>query len=198
MSRDEFGENPFFAGINEIRGSWGWFLFFGIALIFCGVACILANVAATWAAVVVFGWMMLAAGIFALVQAFKVHTWSGFFLYLLSAIFRGFAGYLLVRYPKMGAEALTLIVAAFFVVAGLFRATGATMLKFPYWGWSTFSGIVSFVLGVILLTQLPVASIWFIGLAIGIDMIFDGTALIAFSSAIHTLPKFTEYKTKHA
>jgi len=51
------------------------------------------------------------------------------------------------------------------------------------------SGIVSLVLGIMLLAQMPVSSVWFIGFAIGIDLIFDGTSMIGFASAIHSLPK---------
>jgi uncharacterized membrane protein HdeD (DUF308 family) len=36
--------------------------------------------------------------------------------------------------------------------------------------------------------MLPVSSVWFIGFALGVDMILDGTALIAFANAIHLLP----------
>jgi uncharacterized membrane protein HdeD (DUF308 family) len=43
-------------------------------------------------------------------------------------------------------------------------------------------------LGVMLLVQLPVSSLWFIGLAIGIDFIFDGGAFIALGSALRKVP----------
>lgn len=189
MSTDPFMGSSFAASLNELRRNWGWFIFFGIALIALGALCVVSSIKATWVTVVIFGWVLLVAGVFALVQAFRVHTWSGFFLYFLSALFRGFIGYLLVRYPDMGAYALTMILASFFVVVGLFRATFATMLKFPNWGWVTFSGILAFILGVWLLAQLPVSSIWFIGFAIGVDLIFDGVSLLALASSIHKLPK---------
>lgn len=198
MSRDEFGENPFFAGINEIRSSWGWLLAFGILLTLCGAICIVGNVTATFATVLVFGWFLLVGGVFALIQAFRVHTWSGFFLYFLSALFRGFTGYLLIRYPDSGAAALTMILASFFIVGGLFRAVGSAMLKFPRWGWATFSGLVSVALGIMLLVQWPASSVWFIGFAIGIDMVFEGASFTALAMAIHTLPKFGEFKPRHA
>jgi uncharacterized membrane protein HdeD (DUF308 family) len=118
---------------------------------------------------------------------------SGFFLYLLSALFRGFTGDLLIRYPLAGAASLTLILASFFVVGGLFRAIGAGMMKFPRWGWSVFSGVVSLVLGIMLLAQMPVSSVWFIGFAIGVDLIVDGASLIGFATAINTLPKPNAY-----
>jgi uncharacterized membrane protein HdeD (DUF308 family) len=176
------------AGIDEIHDSWGWFVALGIALIVLGVACIVSNVAATLATVLVFGWLLLIGGVFALIQAFRTRTWSGFFLCLLSALLRGFTGYLLIRYPITGEISLTLILASFFIVGGTFRAIGAGALQFPQWGWAVLSGIISVALGVMLLVQLPVSSLWFIGLAIGIDFIFDGSAFIALGSALRRVP----------
>jgi uncharacterized membrane protein HdeD (DUF308 family) len=68
------------------------------------------------------------------------------------------------------------------------------MAKFPRWGWAVFSGIVSVALGFMLLAMMPLASIWFIGLAIGIDLICDGVAVTGFASAIHSLPSQTAYR----
>ena len=181
----QFADNPLAAGIEEVRSSWGWFLALGILFILLGAVCVIGDVTATFATVLVFGWMLVVSGIFGLVHAFSTHTWQGFLLSLLGALFRGFTGYLLIRYPLAGAASLTLVVASFFVVSGAFRAIGAGMLKFPRWGWSVFSGIVSLGLGIMLLAQMPVSSIWFIGFAVGVDLICDGASLVGFGTAIH-------------
>lgn len=183
-----FGYNPLAAGIEEVRSSWGWFLALGILFTLLGAVCVIGNVSATFATVLVFGWMLLFSGIFGLVHAFRTHTSQAFLLSLLSALFRGITGFLLIRYPLAGATTLTLILASFFIVTGLFRAIGAGTLKLPRWGWSVFSGIVSLVLGIMLLAQMPVSSVWFIGFAVGVDLICDGASLIGFATAVHNLP----------
>jgi uncharacterized membrane protein HdeD (DUF308 family) len=188
MSTNQFRET-FSTGIHEIRNSWGWVLSLGILLILCGAICVVADVSATFVTVFGIGCFLLISGVIVLIQAFRVHNWSGFFLYLLSALIRLLTGYLLVRYPGSGAFALTLVLASFFIVSGVFRAIGAGMLKFPAWGWSVASGIVSLVLGALLLAAMPVSSLWFIGFAIGIDMIIEGVSLVGLSSAIHHLPQ---------
>jgi uncharacterized membrane protein HdeD (DUF308 family) len=190
----ELASNPLITGISEIRRSWGWFLALGVLFILAGVACILGDVTATFVTVLFFGWMLLFSGVVALIHAFRTRTWSGFFLYLLSALLRGFTGYLLIRYPGTGAASLTLVLAAFFVVGGMFRAIGAGMVQFPRWGWALVSGIVSVALGIMLLVQLPVSSVWFIGFAIGVDLILDGTSLVGFATAIHSLPTLTTHE----
>jgi uncharacterized membrane protein HdeD (DUF308 family) len=174
--------------IGELHHSWGWVLALGIVFVVIGAICIVGDITATFATVFFFGWLLLISGIAALIHAFTAGNWRGSLLYVLSALIRGFTGYLLIRYPGAGAVSLTLVLASFFVVGGLFRAIGAGTIQFPRWGWSAFSGILSFALGVMLLIQLPVSSIWFIGFAIGVDAVFEGVSLIAFSSAVHHLP----------
>lgn len=99
MSTDQFGDNRFVAGINQIRGSWSWFFALGIVLMLFGAICIVNNITATFAIVLVFGWLLLVGGVFNLIQACQVRTWSGFFLFLLSALWRGFIGFLLIEHP---------------------------------------------------------------------------------------------------
>ena len=62
--------------------SWGWFLGLGILLMLLGAICIIGDVTATFATVLVFGWLLLISGIVALVHAFGTRNWSGFFLNL--------------------------------------------------------------------------------------------------------------------
>jgi uncharacterized membrane protein HdeD (DUF308 family) len=192
MSEETY--NPLIAGIEEIKASWGWFLALGIIFTILGAACIFFDVTATYASVLLFGWVLMIGGVIALVHAFTAGNWSGFFLHLLSALFRGFTGYLLIRYPITGAASITLVLASFFIVGGLFRAIGSGMAKFPRWGWAVFSGLVSILLGIMLLGQWPVSSVWFIGFAIGVDLIVDGIALASFASAIHSSPSGMAYR----
>ena len=176
------------AGLEEIHNSWGWFVALGVAFIVLGAVGIVYDVTATLATVLAFGWLLVVGAVVSLIQAFRVRNWSGFFLFLLSALLRGFTGYLLIRYPFTGEISLTLVLASFFIVGGTFRAIGAGTLQFPQWGWAAFSGIVSVALGVMLLMQLPVSSLWFIGFAIGIEFIFDGASFIALGTAVRQVP----------
>ncbi len=188
MSERNSIAGPIEEGLDEIHNSWGWFVALGVALIALGGVCIVYNATATEATVLAFGWLLLVGGVFSLIQAFRTRTWSGFFLFLLSGLLRGFTGYLLIRYPLAGETSLTLVLASFFVVGGVFRAVGAGTLQLPQWGWAAFSGLVSVALGVMLLMQLPTSSLWFIGLAIGIDFIFDGASFIALGAALRGVP----------
>jgi len=64
-------------------------------------------------------------------------------------------------------------------------------LKFPSWGWSVASGLVSVALGVMLAMQWPASSTWFIGFAVGLDLFLYGWALLMFAAAVRKLtPSF--------
>src|SRR5208337_3930821 len=178
----------FAAGLEQVRKSWGWFFTFGILLSILGIVCVGKAQTATTFSILALGWVLVISGVLWLVNSFYAFSWHGFFLYLLNAIIRGVTGYLLIRHPDAGAEGVTMLLAALFIVGGLFRATGASVIQFPRWRWTVFSGLISVALGVYLLATWSTSSTFFVGIAIGIDLIFDGAALVGFAGAIHSLP----------
>ena len=178
----------FAAGIEEVRKSWGWFLVSGVVLMVLGAVCIVKAQTATTFSILVLGWVLAISGVVWLVNAFQAWTWGGFFVYLLNAIIRGVTGYLLIRHPDAGAEGVTMVLAVLFIVGGLFRIGGASAIQFPRWGWTVFAGVVSTILGISLLISWPTAGSYFVGIAVGTDLVFDGAALLGFAGAIHSLP----------
>lgn len=52
-----------------------------------------------------------------------------------------------------------------------------------------FAGLAAVALGVYLVSTWTATSTFFVGLAIGIDLVFDGASLVGFASAIHSLPR---------
>ena len=53
------------------------------------------------------------------------------------------------------------------------------MLGFSGWGWHLIDGLITIVLGLMILAQWPASGLWVIGLFIGIDLIFYSLAWIA-------------------
>ncbi|MFZ0964735.1 MAG: DUF308 domain-containing protein [Terriglobia bacterium] len=185
----------FMAGIEEVRKSWGWFLVVGILLMILGATCIVKAQTATTFSILALGWVLAISGVFWLIGSFQALGWGGFFIYLLNALIRGVTGYLLIRHPDAGAVGVTMVLAILFIVGGLFRTAGASVIRFPWWGWTAFAGLISIGLGVYLLAIWATASTFFVGIAIGVDLIFDSAGLIAFAAAIHSLPLVQSYKT---
>jgi uncharacterized membrane protein HdeD (DUF308 family) len=82
-----------------------------------------------------------------------------------------------------GALVLTLIMAIYFMVIGILRIISALAMRFPSWGWVLFSGVITFILGIMIKSQWPATGLWVIGLFIGIDMIFSGWSYVMLSMA---------------
>jgi uncharacterized membrane protein HdeD (DUF308 family) len=174
----------FMSEIEEVRKSWGWFLVIGILLMVLGVVCVVKSQTATTFSILALGWVLAISAVFWLIASFRAASWSIFFMYLLNALIRGMIGYLFIRHPDAGAAGVTMVLAVLFIVGGLFRITGSSVIQFPYWGWTAVAGLVSVGLGVFLLATWPSATPYFVGIAIGVDLIFDGSALVAFASAV--------------
>lgn len=179
--------NPQLTDIQEFRHNWGWFLALGVALVFFGTIALGSSVLATLASVVFFGWLLLFAGAVEAVQAFWQRKWGGFFLHLLSGILSVVVGLIIVANPGAGALVLTLVLAVFFMVAGMFRIIAPLVMRFPHWGWMLLSGLVSLMLGILIWQQWPVSGLWVIGTFIGIDLIFSGWTWIMLSLAARRL-----------
>lgn len=175
--------------IEAIRGNWGWFLGLGISLITVGTVALAMPMVAGLATAVTFGVLLLAGGIAQLMGAFWTRDWSGFFLSLLMGVLYVVLGFLFLRAPLKAEEAMTLLLACALMVGGLFRIIGSLAFQFPHWGWTLVGGIINLVLGILIWQQWPEASLWVIGLFVGIDLIFTGWTWVIISLALKKLRK---------
>jgi uncharacterized membrane protein HdeD (DUF308 family) len=163
----------------DIVQYWGWFLAFGIALLALGVAAVARAVTATVATMLFFGWLLVLASVIEIAQAIMVGHWAGFFYHLLAAVLFGVVGLIIVTRPTISAEVVTVFMAMFFLIGGLFQLIASVALALPGWGWQAADGIITFVLGVLVLVEWPASGLWLIGLFVGIDLIFYGFGWIA-------------------
>jgi uncharacterized membrane protein HdeD (DUF308 family) len=176
-------------GAANLRKIWGCLVALGIALIILGFAAIGSPVVATFATVTVFGLLLLAGGVVELVSMIWVRRWSSFFHHLLSGFLYLFVGAVLVDRPGLGAAGYTLVLAVFFVASGVARVVFALSHKLPGRGWTVFSGIISFALGVMVWRDFPESALWVIGTFVGIELLFNGMTWLMMGLAARRLPE---------
>jgi len=171
---------------SAIHAHWGLFLFEGIVLVILGMAAIILPVIATLAFTLVIGWLFLISGGVGLVTTFWMRNAPGFWWALLSAVIAIAAGIVLILWPISGTVSLTLVLIAFFVVEGV----ATLMYAFDHraqlsgrWGWMLASGVVDLILAGIIFAGLPGTAAWALGLLVGINMLFGGTAMIGMALA---------------
>jgi uncharacterized membrane protein HdeD (DUF308 family) len=166
----------------SIRAHWKLFLVEGIILVLLGLLAIVIPPLATLGVTIVLGWVFLFSGVAGLITTFGARQAPGFWWSLLSAILAIAAGVVLLISPIRGAISLTFLLIAFFVIEGVITIMYALEHRRELtgqWGWMLFSGIVDLVLAVLIFAGLPGSAAWALGLLVGINMLFGGSAMIA-------------------
>jgi uncharacterized membrane protein HdeD (DUF308 family) len=171
---------------SAIRAHWGLFLFEGIMLVILGAAAIILPEVATLAFTLVIGWIFLVSGGIGLVTTFWMRNAPGFWWALVSAAIGIAAGIVLIRWPINGTLSLTIVLIAFFVIEGIATLMYAIEHRAQLssrWGWMLASGVVDLILAGIIFAGLPGTAAWALGLLVGINMLFGGTAMIGMALA---------------
>jgi uncharacterized membrane protein HdeD (DUF308 family) len=174
----------FVEGLHELRRNWGWFLVLGILLIVGGILAVGYAFVATVISVVFIGWLLFFDGVVHAIMAFWARRWGGFLRNLLGGVLAIVLGLLLVSRPLAGAAVLTLLIAAFFLVGGVFQLVAAIMMQFPSWPWAMLTGAIDLLLGILIWSEWPSTAEWVIGTFVGIGMIFRGWAYVMFALAV--------------
>jgi uncharacterized membrane protein HdeD (DUF308 family) len=171
----------------DIARRWPWLLALGVVMIVVGLFALSSGFAATVASVIVIGSYLIVSGIAHLATAFSAYCWRGRALHLLTGVLAGVTGFVLIARPGIGAGVLTLVFAILFLVSGGMRIVSAVVERFPNWGWSLASGVLSAVLGIMVMASWPLSGTWFLGLYLGIDFIFSGVTWVALSITLRKL-----------
>lgn len=156
----------------------GYVFFVGLLLLLLGSAAISAPIIATITSIEVFGWLLIFAGLSQLIFTFFYHESNTFSMHALISILTILMGVLTIIHPEITADTITLLLAAFFLAIGFVRIYSALILRFKEWGWTFVGGILSTLLGILILLHWPSSELWTLGLFIGIELIFTGWSFI--------------------
>ena len=184
----------------SVREHWVLFLIEGIVLVVLGILAIIVPPLATITFTLFLGWLFLISGIMGLITTFWARHTPGFWWSLLSAVLAVAAGIVLLVWPISGAISLTLLLIVFFIIEGVLSIMYALEHKKELsgrWGWMLASGIIDLILAGIILLGLPGTAAWALGLLVGINMLFGGSALIAMALHART-PDTTTPQTPKA
>ena len=172
------------AVLGELRKKWGWLLALGILLIVLGILGLWMSFAMTLATVIMFGALLVVGGGFQLVNAFQLKGWKSMLWHVLIALLYVAAGILIITDPILASMSLTMVLAWILIAVGVFRIIMAVQLR-PVigWFWPLLSGLISILLGGMILAQWPATGFWVIGLFVSIEMIFNGWSSVFIAMA---------------
>ena len=178
------GENQlavmdFASVLGDLKKNWGWLLALGILLLILGFIGLGMEIALTIASVLFLGILLLIAAVAQIIHAFKGKGWKSISLHILNAILYGVAGVVMISRPLFASIVFTLALGFIILVVGIVRIVMAFHIKgMKGWGWPLVGGIISIILGLLIIAQWPISGLWVIGLFVAIEMIVSGWSYI--------------------
>jgi uncharacterized membrane protein HdeD (DUF308 family) len=168
----------------------------GIVMIVLGLLALLFPYVASAGVTVMVAVAFLVAGLMGWVDTWsrrvRLKGWHGFLRLILATLFLFTGLWMLVQFKagilpaSLQIKALALAVGLVFLIEGVLM----TVLALGHrqaagWGWGLANGVVTLVLGLLILTMSPAGLLSVLGLLVGISFLFSGFDLLGFSARLH-------------
>ncbi|MBR1070499.1 HdeD family acid-resistance protein [Bradyrhizobium liaoningense] len=162
--------------------NWGWMFALGVVYLITGFVALGSVAVATVASVLLVGVMMIIAGVAEVINAFQIKTWGKLLLCALLGALYIVAGFVTFENTALGAVVLTLMLGASLVAAGIMRLILAFSMKraTPRF-WLAISGVITLLIGLLILVRWPINSVYILGLFLSLDLIVAGASWIGIS-----------------
>ena len=170
---------------DALTKSWKLLLTAGIISVVLGAIAIIVPPLASVTITYLVGVLLLIGAVAFVAEAISRGSTGHRIWSALLAVLYVFAGVWLIINPVSGTITLTWILAIFFLLIGVLRLIAgiASRGKVPNAGWTIINGVLSILIAVLVIGDLPSSAAWAIGLLVGIQLLFDGIALIATAMA---------------
>lgn len=170
--------------------NWGWPLFLGLLALAAGAFAIVFPLAASVGYSLFFGALLVVGGLIQGFDAFRRREEGDLWFEIGLAVLALIAGGIFLFEPMAGVFSLTLVFGVFFIIDATLRFLVASRprLKNRRW-WIVVGGLLSLVLGLIILFGLPETALYTVGILWGVHAIFLGVHMIAAALAARKLAK---------
>jgi uncharacterized membrane protein HdeD (DUF308 family) len=166
-------------GLAPLRAKSGWIIALGVVYVIAGLIALGSVVFATVVTVFIVGVMMLIAGVAEVINSFQIKSWGKFLLWLVLGLLYIVAGFMTFENPLLAAAVLTLLLGFTLIASGIMRIVlGFSMMTGTPWIWVVLSGVITFLLGLVIVAHWPVSGLYILGLFLGIDLIIAGVSWI--------------------
>lgn len=164
----------------EVKKATGWLIALSIVMMLTGILAIAMPGISSVTFTLILGWLLLFNGIVRLVKAFQSKPIRGFWLSLIVGILYVIAGLIVVFNPVEAVLTLTWLFGFMLLFEGIVTIISAFVNKTgSSLSWLlALDGVITLVLGILVLGQWPESAIWLIGLYIGISILMSGLSLL--------------------
>ena len=174
----------------ELTQNWGWLLCLGILFIILGVIGLGRLFALSLAGTLFFGVLIIIGGVAQFIEALKCKGWKSLAYHVLIAVLYVVGGIFVIQNPFAAKLLLTWILAAVLICVGIIRVVMALQMRATgSWFVPLLGGLISIILGGLILVKWPLSGLFVIGLFIAIELITNGWSYIFIALAARKASK---------
>jgi uncharacterized membrane protein HdeD (DUF308 family) len=171
--------------IERLRHKWGAIVAFGVLLMALGLASLVFAFASTLTMVILNGVFFIIAGAAEIGVGMHAQGWGRFFLWVIGGVINAVFGLFCILDPIIASLWLTLFLGAALIAAGVVRAYLAFQLPGGQMRALVFVGsAVTFLLGLIIVLNWPVSSLYVLGTLLGVELLFHGAGWASFGMGL--------------
>jgi len=174
----------------EVKKGGGRVMAFGVLMLILGGLALAAPLVTGYSIALLVGLLVLVGGVTRMIWALGAGSLGRGLAGLLVGALTLVCGIAMIASPLFAAGLLTIVLAAYFLVDGVFEVLAALAVRpRPGWGWMLFGGVVSIALGVMMWRQFPLAGPWAVGVLLGIKLFFSGLMMLTLGTTARVLAK---------
>ncbi len=195
----DLGGTPMGSSLRSAHGAGlkAFTLFEGVLMLVLGVlALIFPVLASAWVTVIVaIGFLVggIVGWVNNLARSRQLGRWYCFSRLVISTLFVVIGAWMIQQFRGGPLEGGVVVASLAFAIGIVFILEGvvSTLVSLGHtevmgWGWGLLNGIVTLVLGVLIVTMQGWGLLWVLGVLVGISFLFSGFDLLAFSASFHT------------
>jgi uncharacterized membrane protein HdeD (DUF308 family) len=176
--------DPISEAVKDVKRDARMMILMGILMVVLGILAMAAPLVTGMAVAMIVGSLVVLGGILQVVLGVKAESWGSRIFGIILGIVALICGFLLIGHPLFSLGFLSLLLAGYFFIDGIFQVVQAWDIK-PERGWGStlFAGVFSIVLGILIWRQWPLSGAWAVGILVGIKIVFSGWSMIVCGSA---------------
>jgi uncharacterized membrane protein HdeD (DUF308 family) len=184
-----------FAEFSHLSTDWRRLLTRGVLMLFIGITLIAFTLfkpdvmlnhsrAASWLPLC--GYALLVLGLLECFDALISNELKDFFLNIQNGILDVVVASLIILSASGGSQRLSLLIAAFLIIKGLFRITITYAINAQNVIPSRIGAGVSILLGLFIWMEIPSSAAWFLAFCLSIEIAIRGASIIMFAIWLHS------------
>jgi uncharacterized membrane protein HdeD (DUF308 family) len=184
-----FREEPedLLTAIEALRSRWRWIIALGVASAGLGVTALILVVSATIASVYTIAIFMILVGGAEIAIGLSAQTWGRFFFWIIAGLAYIVVASFALAQPMVAAGFFTLLLGAGMIATGVVRMFLGAYLDASLRGPVLFAGFLTLLVGLLIVAGWPENRFWVLGVLLGLDLLFWGTAWIALGFRLRRL-----------